>query len=520
MRWLVALALTPAVVAACFPGADAAPPDVPASHPERDGPPLPEDAVARVGLGGRLRFDDAGRTLQLWDGGVVAVDWRSGQTVRRASVPHEGMSSYMAVSRDLSRVAGINAGRKVTIWDTASGKQVCELPTESKAWSKAVFSPDGKTLYTGEYNGPVRAWNAATGKELPAFNKGQRIVQSLVVSPDGQWLAAAEQPQATAVERELTVWDLAAGRELRRLLPPKEGRTAALAFDAHGTRLAAVGSRPRPAGRESGFIAVWDVRTGEERIADTNLTAGVTAVAFSDDGRTLVTGSADGGVRLWELASGELRYHFAGHKKEVLDVACSPDGKFVASSGSDAPVFVWDVEGCHGKPPATTLLTARRVAGLWSMLGDDSAAGAFVAMRTLLANPEPAVALLRKRLRPTPFLDVKVAAQLLHDLDADAFAVREKAAADLEALGENAEPLLRKALQEKPSAEVKRRIDRILESPDFAAPRRLRTVRAVEVLERIGSADARKLLENLAAGADAALMTREARAAVERLKGR
>jgi hypothetical protein len=348
----------------------------------------------------------------------------------------------------------------------------------------------------------------------------------LVVSPDGRWLAAAEHPQAKAVASEITVWDLAAGGEPRRLLPPKQAQVAALAFDARGARLAAVGDRPgpgRPAGgfiATGGFIAVWDVRTGGQRFVDTNLTAALTAVAFSDDGRMLVTGSADGGVRLWELASGELRYRFAGHAKDVLDVACSPDGKFVASSGGDAPIFVWDVEGRYGKPPATNSLTSGRAAGLWTMLDDDSAAGAFVAMQTLLAHPGPAVALLRERLRPAPLVDGKVAGQLLRDLDADAFAVREKAAADLEALGENAEPLLRKALQEKPSAEVKRRIDRILESPDFAASRRLRTVRAVEVLERIGSADARKLLENLAAGADAALMTEEARAAVERLQGR
>jgi hypothetical protein len=322
-------------------------------------------------------------------------------------------------------------------------------------------------------------------------------------------------------DREVTVWDLAASRELRRLLPPAEGQAAALAFGPHGTQLAAVGTLLyRRNHAEGGFIVVWDVRTGAERFVDTDLAVGVTAVAFSDDGRMLVTGSSDGGVRLWDIAAGQLRYRFTGHGGPPGVVASSPDGKFVASGGKDTPIFIWDVEGGYGKPAPADLFSGERGAGLWERLGDECAAAAFAAIRHLVVRPASAVALLRERLRPTPILPDKTARQLLNDLDADAFSVREKATAELQALGESAETCLRKALQEKPSAEAKRRIDHVLQSAGFTMAARLRTARAVEVLERIGTADARKLLEYLAGGAEGSLLTREARDAVERLKGR
>jgi hypothetical protein len=104
-------------------------------------------------------------------------------------------------------------------------------------------------------------------------------------------------------------------------------------------------------------------------------------------------------------------------------------------------------------------------------------------------------------------------------LDADAFAAREKAVAELRLAADRAEAALRRALKDNPSAEAKRRIEAVLESVGAGAER-LREARSVEVLERIATAEARELLASLAGGAKDALLTREARAAVGRLKVR
>src|SRR5262249_43513814 len=108
------------------------------------------------------------------------------------------------------------------------------------------------------------------------------------------------------------------------------------------------------------------------------------------------------------------------------------------------------------------------------------------------------------------------------DLDHPEFAVRDKAMRELAALGPAAEATLTKTLQARPSLEVSRRIKALLEDMTSARPPagQLRAIRAVEVLERIGSREAVSFLRELAGGAEGAPLTGHAREALERLQRR
>jgi hypothetical protein len=110
------------------------------------------------------------------------------------------------------------------------------------------------------------------------------------------------------------------------------------------------------------------------------------------------------------------------------------------------------------------------------------------------------------------------------DLDTNQFAVRESAKQELEKLGEIAAPACRKALEQKPSVEARRRLEALLEkqSREWQNPssERLRTLRAVEVLEHIGTPEARQVLETLAKGAPEARLTQEAAESLQRLSRR
>jgi HEAT repeat protein len=110
-------------------------------------------------------------------------------------------------------------------------------------------------------------------------------------------------------------------------------------------------------------------------------------------------------------------------------------------------------------------------------------------------------------------------AGLVADLDDHRFAVREQAARELLELGERAEQPLRRALAWPASVEVRRRVAGLLENVHgpLVSCERLRRLRALEVLEQAGTADARRLLEVLAGGAPAARLTREAKGALRRL---
>jgi len=170
--------------------------------------------------------------------------------------------------------------------------------------------------------------------------------------------------------------------------------------------------------------------------------------------------------------------------------------------------------------PAATLAAAEREAR-WVDLAGADAGSAYLAMRALLADRKETVRFLKDRLKPVPLADSRQMARWLADLDADAFAVREKATAGLAELGELAEPALRRALVGRPSAELRRRAESLLEilaAPP--SPERLRALRAVEVLEQLATPEARGLLAVLAHGAPEARLTREATAALDRLNPR
>jgi hypothetical protein len=176
-------------------------------------------------------------------------------------------------------------------------------------------------------------------------------------------------------------------------------------------------------------------------------------------------------------------------------------------------VLLWDLAAAPAGNPGPD--------GLWADLRSGDAAAAWRAVRGLAARPDAAVGLIRDRLRPAaarPAPTPPDVPALVRKLDAPAFADREAAGRDLQALGWQIEPDLRKALRETSSAEVRDRLERILARLGRPTAEDVQHTRAVEVLERIGSAAAAAVLDELAAGDPAARLTREAKEARGRLR--
>jgi WD40 repeat protein/uncharacterized caspase-like protein len=140
-----------------------------------------------------------------------------------------------------------------------------------------------------------------------------------------------------------------------------------LAFDADGSHLAS--------GDGDGLVKVWDTRTRHLlRTLEKDL-YGINAVAFSPDGKRLVTAGADSwAMKLVETATGVRLQTFNGHKREIFCAAFSPDGRRIASGSSDRRAIIWDAasgaqliemeghsEGIYGltfTPDGKQLLTA------------------------------------------------------------------------------------------------------------------------------------------------------------------
>jgi dipeptidyl aminopeptidase/acylaminoacyl peptidase len=324
-------------------------------------------------------------------------------------------------------------------------------------------------MASGSFLKTVKLWEVATGKQRAALQGHDNIVYPVAFSPDGKTLASG------SVDRTVKLWDVATGKERASLL-------------------------------------------GHADI--------VYSVAFSPDGKTLASGSWDRTVKLWDVATGKERASLHGHTGQVHSVAFSPDGKTLALGSSDKTVRLWDIPASNqtdkrGEPAPSTTLSAQDLDSLWTTLAGDDAAKAFKAIAKLTESHQQAISLLKVKVRPAaPEPNIQQINRLITELDSNEFAVRQKAVEELEKLGEQAAPALRKKLVEKPSLEVRQRTEQLLTKVEALTPESLRAVRAIEVLEHIGSSEAKNVLETLATGADGSRMTTEAKASLQRLNKR
>jgi hypothetical protein len=190
--------------------------------------------------------------------------------------------------------------------------------------------------------------------------------------------------------------------------------------------------------------------------------------------------------------------------------------------------LVWDITSIKGQlkltpEPSPKRLSREQLEAAWTDLANDPAQ-AHAAMQTLQAAPQLAIPLLQARVRPVaPLAHPQKLQRWISDLDSNSFAERETAQREIEDIGEPAIPALRKALKGQPSVETRRRLEDLLArlEPQLqlfgGSPRRLRELRAVQVLEFIGTAEARGVLHGLAEGVSEASLTRHAQAALGRL---
>jgi hypothetical protein len=275
-------------------------------------------------------------------------------------------------------------------------------------------------------------------------------------------------------------------------------------------------------GGKSWPLRICAVETNKEilRLEDGGL------CTFAPDGRSLAVQvnspsapEVENTIRVIELATGGVRARYRGHRGRLMTLAFSADGRALASGGFDNTALLWDLVGQGDVSQGE--LSARELLALWERLGSDDAQTAHQAMGALTQAQGQTAAWVREHLPRSRKADSEQVARLIGDLDDDQFAVREQAEAALQRLAEVAAPALRQALDGKPSAEVRRRVTRLLEQLDGGrTPEQLRSLRAIEVLEQIGAPEARKVLEELAKGTSEARQTQEAKTSLDRLASR
>ncbi|MBU2509966.1 caspase family protein [bacterium] len=273
-------------------------------------------------------------------------DIETGRKISTLTLPSK-LAVRISLTRDFRYLAFGDTDYSVKLWDIKAGREIKSFEGHSDKIYDTAFSPDGSYLASVGREETIKIWDLKSGKELHTLSGYKSQINAINFSPDSKYLASV-------CLKGAKLWDIRTGGEVKNY--EKMGGNTSIAFSPNGRFVAT--------GDWIGIIRLIDLDTGKvikyleglsgQVIGMTDNAGKLTkihkshhdqidSVAFSPDGRFLVSGSRDQTVKLWDVREAKEITTFNGHLAGVNSVAFSPDGRFVASASTDSTTKLWDI---------------------------------------------------------------------------------------------------------------------------------------------------------------------------------
>ena len=294
------------------------------------------------------------QSLRLWDVAhlqATAEGEGSGPLVQILHGHSQGIWCAR-LSADGRYLVSASGDHTLCLWDLRTRTLVRTFRGHETGVRAVAFSPDSTQIASGDERGFMRIWQTQTGETVSAWRGHTTSVWSLAFSPDGQWLASGsydQQVRLWTVARlpfTATIVDLREDESLGPILRGHTHQVTAVAFSPDNKTLVS--------GARDQTVRLWEISPyghGQVRHILQGHTDSVNCVAVSPDGALIASGSDDQSIRLWDTHTGHALHTLHGHTQGILGIDFSPDGKLLANACQDHQVQLWTLPTKQRRAP-------------------------------------------------------------------------------------------------------------------------------------------------------------------------
>jgi len=278
------------------------------------------------------------RSLKLWD-------MKTGEAIRVFN-RHKQRINDVIFSSDGIHAASAGSDNRIMLWNVDNGEIYRRFKGHRASVNQVIFTASGDRILSASADQSIRLWNIKDYKTEKTFKGHSRSVIAIAIHPQGHSFVSSSR------DKQIRLWDMKTGQS--KILATTDYPVKKLSYTLDGLHIIASGWKLLKLDSQTGkqqFVfgvqeTLADQSTADQSAADQNNAhqSDIPAIALSDDGQLLASGSYDNTIKLWHVSNGEFAGEFTTPSGGIVSLTFSADKKHLISAGGDGIIRLWDIK--------------------------------------------------------------------------------------------------------------------------------------------------------------------------------